>query len=285
MRLARVRVDGGVWLARLQPQGVELLRAETSHPAADVLREALAADVDFESVTPVAVRPPEAVTLLSPVANPSKMLGVGLNYATHAAESGMPLPTSPTLFVKTPNALLDPCGVITVDAELTREPDYEVELAVVIGSRRRRIAGKPLSYVLGYTICNDVTARDIQRDEKQWTRAKSLNTFAPLGPWITTTDEVGAGGDLRLRCTLNGELMQNGTTEDMVFDVPTLVDTISQSVELEPGDVITTGTPPGVGSAQVPPRFLRDGDEVVCSIDGLGQLISHVRVLKGEAGL
>ena len=282
MRIARVRVEnetgGTVWLARLDGDRAELLHEESGHLCADVLREAIAAGIDLAEAGPQTVVPLSSVVLLSPLRNPSKFFGIGLNYATHAAESGMAVPTSPVLFVKTANAILGPGGCIDVDVSVTREPDYEVELAIVIGRRAYRIDDDPMDYVLGYTVCNDVTARDLQASEGQWTRAKSLSTFAPIGPWITTRDELGEARGLRLRTWLNGELMQDGSTDDMIFDVPALVSRVAAGIELLPGDLITTGTPPGVGFARMPPVFLRDGDIVTCAIEGIGELSNHVQV-------
>ena len=211
------------------------------------------------------------VTLGSPL-RPGKLVGIGLNFRDHAAETGKPVPQMPLLFAKMPTAVTGPGGPVVLPP-YTTEPDFEGELAVVIGRACRDVpAERALDHVFGYAVMNDVSARDRQREEPQWVRAKGADTFAPWGPWITTADEVPDPQALRIRTWVAGELMQDGTTSDMVFSVAELIAFISGSFTLEPGDVITTGTPAGVGVARTPPRFLRPGDVVRVEIDDLGAI-------------
>jgi 2-keto-4-pentenoate hydratase/2-oxohepta-3-ene-1,7-dioic acid hydratase in catechol pathway len=216
----------------------------------------------------------EALELLAPLA-PGKLIGVGLNYRDHAAETGAELPREPLLFAKLASSVTSPAGDVVRPA-YTDELDYEGELAVVIGRRARDVAtGGALDHVFGYAVMNDVTARDRQRAEPQWVRAKGGDTFAPFGPWVTTADEVPDPQALAIRTTVNGELRQDGSTADMVFSVAALVAWCSASFTLEPGDVITTGTPAGVGVARG--SFLAPGDRVRVEIEGLGALENTVR--------
>jgi 5-carboxymethyl-2-hydroxymuconate isomerase len=211
------------------------------------------------------------VTLAAPL-RPGKLIGIGLNFRDHAAETGKPVPQMPLLFAKLPTSVTGPGGPVVLPS-YTTEPDFEGELAVVIGRTARDVApDDALGHVFGYAVMDDVSARDRQREEPQWVRAKGADTFAPWGPWITTADEVADPQALRIRTWVSGEPMQDGTTADMVFPVAELIAFISSSFTLEPGDVITTGTPAGVGVARVPPRFLRPGDVVRVEIDGLGAI-------------
>lgn len=210
-------------------------------------------------------------TVAAPL-RPGKLIGIGLNFRDHAAETGKAVPTVPLLFAKLPTAVTGPAGPVVLP-DYTTEPDFEGELAVVIGrSARNVLVADALDHVFGYAVMNDVSARDRQREEPQWVRAKGGDTFAPWGPWVTTADEVPDPQALRIRTWVSGELMQDGTTDDMVFTVAELIAFISSSFTLEPGDVITTGTPAGVGVARTPPRFLRDGDVVRVEIDALGAI-------------
>jgi len=214
---------------------------------------------------------------LAPPLVPGKIIGIGLNYRDHAAETGAPLPARPLLFAKLPTAVAGPADDIVVPA-YTDELDYEGELAVVIGRRCRDVAeADALDAVFGYAVMDDVSARDRQRDEPQWIRAKGGDTMAPWGPWITTADEVPDPQALRIRTWVNGDPRQDGTTADMVFGVAALIAFCSASFTLAPGDVITTGTPAGVGVARDPKAFLRPGDRVRVEIDGLGVLDNPVR--------
>lgn len=213
------------------------------------------------------------VPILSPL-RPGKLIGIGLNFRDHAAETGKPVPDLPLLFAKMPTAVTGPAGPVVLPA-YTDKADFEGELAVVIGRQARNVSSaEALQYVFGYAVMDDISARDAQQREPQWVRAKGADTFAPWGPWITTADEVVDPQRLGIRTWVSGELMQDGNTRDMVFSVAELIAFISASFTLEPGDVITTGTPAGVGVARTPPRFLQDGDVVRIEIDGLG-VIEH----------
>jgi 2-keto-4-pentenoate hydratase/2-oxohepta-3-ene-1,7-dioic acid hydratase in catechol pathway len=216
------------------------------------------------------------VTLLAPIPNPSKVVAIGLNYMDHCREQNIEPPEAPIIFAKFPSAVVGPGAAIRWDPALTRKVDYEVELAVVMGRTARRVsAADALDYVAGYTICNDVSARDLQFGDRQWVRGKSLDTFCPLGPWLVTRDEIPDPHDLFIRCTLNGDVMQDSTTAEMIFGVPQLVEFISRAFTLLPGDVIANGTPDGVGVFRSPQVFMKDGDVVTLEVEGLGQLTNH----------
>jgi acylpyruvate hydrolase len=205
------------------------------------------------------------VTLLAPVERPRAIFGIGLNYAAHARETGKELPQAPIVFMKLPTSSAPPAGPVRCP-KVVRRLDYEVELAVVMGSD---------GAIAGYAVADDVSARDLQKREPQWTRAKGADTFCPWGPWITTADEVPDPEDLRLTSHVNGELRQDSRTSDLIFGPQALVDFIAEAITLEPGDLILTGTPSGVGVAMDPPRFLGDGDVVRCEVERLG-VIEHV---------
>ncbi|MGD8413629.1 MAG: fumarylacetoacetate hydrolase family protein [Candidatus Latescibacterota bacterium] len=221
----------------------------------------------------------DVAKLLAPI-EPRSILGIGLNYRRHAEESGMALPEYPVVFFKGPSALQHPEEPIVLPRHLrSDEVDYECELAIVIGKTCKNASREDaLSYVLGYTCANDVSARDwqIRRGGSQWSRGKSFDTFCPLGPSITTVDELGAASDLGIRTRINGETLQDWTTGDLIFDVQDLVAFLSGSTTLFPGTVILTGTPHGVGMAAQPPRWLRPGDNVEVEIDGIGTLVNPV---------
>lgn len=197
-------------------------------------------------------------------------IAVGLNYADHAAESGMAVPAEPVLFNKAPSCIGGPDDTILIPRG-SEKTDWEVELAVVIGERASYVSeADALNYVAGYCVCNDISERAYQIERGgQWTKGKGCPTFGPIGPWLVTTDEVDTA-DLAMTLSVNGELVQNGSSSTMVFKVPFLVHYISQFMVLEPGDVITTGTPPGVGMGMKPPRYLKPGDRMEVSISGLG---------------
>jgi len=214
-----------------------------------------------------------AVRWLAPVLDPAKVVAIGLNYKDHAAEQKIALPKSPLIFAKFASAITGPYDPIRWDPALTQQVDYEVELAVVIGRRARRVSeADALDYVFGYTILNDVSARDLQFGDKQWVRAKSLDTFCPTGPLVVTADEIPDPQVLDVRCLVNGRVMQNSNTAQMVFGVRQLIAHCSQAFTLEPGDLIATGTPSGVGVFRTPPFFLKDGDVVRTEIDAIGYL-------------
>jgi 2-keto-4-pentenoate hydratase/2-oxohepta-3-ene-1,7-dioic acid hydratase in catechol pathway len=249
------------------------LAPERPEPVAGVVRgDHVAALADGSSVIDVLAGhapevgeqswPLEEVTLLAPVQDPGTIYAIGLNYASHVAETGAEPPESPVVFVKVRGAAAAPGGPIRCP-EVVRRLDYEGELVVVMGAGGR---------IGGYCIADDVTARDLQRREPQWTRAKGADTFCPFGPWVTTADEVANPGNLRLRTWVNGELRQDGNTSDLVFGCEELVEFIGQTCALMPGDLILTGTPSGVGMALDPPRFLSSGDVIRIEIEELGAI-------------
>ena len=216
-----------------------------------------------------------AVTVHAPIV-PSKLVCVGLNYKDHAAESNMPVPTSPITFSKYVTSVTGPGQPIALPTG-SSQVDYEAELAVVIGKRSKGVeVEKAFESVLGYMNLNDVSARDFQFSDGQWQRGKACDTFAPMGPYIVTKDEIADPHKLRVQCRVNGRTLQDSTTEQLVFGVDALVSFLSQTVTLEPGDVIATGTPPGVGFARKPPIFLQDGDVVEIEVEGLGILSNPV---------
>ena len=204
-------------------------------------------------------------------------IAVGLNYADHAAESGMAVPKEPVLFTKATSCIVGPNDDVVIPKGSTKT-DWEVELAIVIGSRASYVSeDQALAHVAGYCIGNDVSEREYQHERSgQWVKGKSCPTFGPLGPWLVTPDEIEDVQALNMWLDVNGERMQTGSTATMIFGVKTLVSYISQFMVLEPGDVITTGTPPGVGAGKKPPRFLKAGDTMSLGVDGLGQQAQHV---------
>ncbi len=204
---------------------------------------------------------------------PRKILCVGRNYAAHAAEMKNEVPSQPLIFSKFPTSVIGSGETIRWSTGVTQQVDWEGELAVVIGKTARNIReDEAYDHIFGYTIANDVSARDLQSSESQWTRAKGLDTFCPIGPVIVTRDEIADPHNLHIKTEVNGETMQDGHTGDMIFKIPYLVAYLSQTFTLEPGDLILTGTPAGVGKGMNPPRFLNDGDEVRVTIEGIGTL-------------
>lgn len=245
MRFVRYRYENRIFFGILEGDAVQ--------------RITLTPFVDWEKTHEV--RRLEEVRLLAPV-EPSKVVAVGLNYVSHADELRMDVPDEPVLFLKPPTAVIGPDETIRYP-EMSRQVDYEAELAIVIGRETKDVAlDNATGAVLGYTCANDVTARDLQRRDGQWTRAKSFDTFAPIGPWIETDLDPA---EVSIECLLNGALTQSGSTADMIFGVPALVSFISRVMTLLPGDVIMTGTPPGVGPMQ-------PGDVVEVRVQGVGSL-------------
>lgn len=218
----------------------------------------------------------KSVKLLPPVLRPPKILCIGLNYRDHCRENNVPIPPNPVIFSKFTTALTG-AGDPIVMPSITQKLDYEAELAVVIGRGGKHIPeSQALSHVAGYTAMNDVSARDIQFGDGQWIRGKTLDTFAPLGPWLVTPDELGDPNRLAIRCRLNGQTVQDSSTGEMIFPVPVLIAFISQAITLLPGDVISTGTPHGVGVFRKPPLFMRPGDAVEVEIEKIGTLRNPV---------
>ena len=217
-----------------------------------------------------------AVKLAAPIPNPGKILCIGLNYADHAAESGQPLPDYPIVFSKYSNTVIG-SGAAIILPKVTDQVDYEAELGFVIGKRGRHISeADALDYVAGYMPINDVSARDYQERVSQWTMGKSFDTFAPMGPALVTADEVPDPHNLAIRLWIGDEALQDSSTSQLIFSVPKLVVAISEVMTLEPGDIVSTGTPPGVGAARSPQRFLRAGETVHIEIEGLGVLSNPI---------
>jgi 2-keto-4-pentenoate hydratase/2-oxohepta-3-ene-1,7-dioic acid hydratase in catechol pathway len=219
----------------------------------------------------------EEASLHPPIARPGKIVAIGLNYVDHAEETGQPIPEVPVVFGKYPNTIIGPGAPIRIPP-IAEQIDYEAELAVIIGRRARNVPeSEALEYVFGYTNSNDVSARDLQFSEGgQWTRSKSIDTFCPIGPYVATRDEVPDPHNLYIRAILNGEVVQDGHTSRMIFSVAEIVSFLSQGMTLEPGDIIITGTPPGVGMAREPQLWMKPGDEVSIEIEGLGTLTNPV---------
>jgi 2-keto-4-pentenoate hydratase/2-oxohepta-3-ene-1,7-dioic acid hydratase in catechol pathway len=222
------------------------------------------------------------VRLAPPVSRPSKIIALGLNYKDHAEESKGKVPEVPLIFAKFPNSIVGHNDHITWDVSVTRKVDFEAELAVVMGKTVYNCPeSEAMDAVFGYTCGNDVSARDLQFGDGQWVRGKSLDTFCPLGPWIVTTEEIPDPHSLKIKCWLNGQLMQNSNTSLIIFKVPTLISFFSRHFTLFPGDIILTGTPHGVGAFRDPSVYMKDGDEVVVDIESIGRLVSRCRE-KGE---
>lgn len=287
MRLVTFRHDGLTRIGALRAgpsrtEVVDLTRVDPALPAemrsflaAGEPALAMAADA-VGSAPPGAVVARDEVALEPVVRDPAKLICIGLNYRDHAAETRQKIPDVPTIFAKYPNVLIG-AGAPIVVPRVTAEVDYEAELAFVIGRRGRYIAEEDApGYVAGYTIFNDVTSRDYQRRTPQWTLGKSFDTFGPLGPALVTPDEIGDPHALAIRLSVNGDVLQESSTAEMIFSVARLVSYLSEVLTLEPGDVVSTGTPAGVGFVREPPRFLRPGDTVRIEIEKLGVLENPV---------
>jgi len=220
--------------------------------------------------------PLNGLRLLAPIPRPPKILCIGLNYRDHAREAKMEIPAVPTVFTKFSTAVVGPGEPITIPPSV-EQPDYEAEFAFVIGKKAKNVPrDRWREYIFGYTMVNDVSARDIQFATSQWSLSKSLDTFAPIGPWIVTADEIPEPGALDIRLSIGAEVLQRSNTRELIFGVPELVEYLSGLITLEPGDIVSTGTPAGVGMGRNPPRWLRAGDEVVIEIDGIGELRNPV---------
>jgi 2-keto-4-pentenoate hydratase/2-oxohepta-3-ene-1,7-dioic acid hydratase in catechol pathway len=219
--------------------------------------------------------------LACPVANVGKFVAIGLNYSDHAAESGMPIPKEPVVFMKATSCIQGANDPVMLPRGSVKT-DWEVELAIIIGTRARYVpATKALDYVAGYAVCNDVSEREFQLERgPQWDKGKGCDTFGPIGPWLVTADEIPNVQRLAMWLDVNGERMQTGNTKTMIFNCAKLVSYVSQFMTLLPGDVITTGTPPGVGMGMKPPRFLKKGDVVTLGIEGLGEQRQEIVAFK-----
>src|SRR5271169_1455481 len=216
------------------------------------------------------------VTLLAPIPRPPKLICVGLNYRDHAAETKLEIPKVPTIFSKFSNVVIGP-GEPIVLPKASERPDYEAEFAFVIGPGGRHIpASRAMEHVFGYTIINDVSARDFQMATSQWLMGKTFDTFAPMGPWLVTADEIADPHQLDISLEIGGEILQHSNTRELIFRIPELIEHLSTVVTLEPGDIVSTGTPAGVGFVRKPPRFLKPGDEVIVRVEGIGELRNPV---------
>jgi 2-keto-4-pentenoate hydratase/2-oxohepta-3-ene-1,7-dioic acid hydratase in catechol pathway len=263
-------IHGGV----LDGQTVRPLRSSPGDPVLAHIVSGLAEPVIEGRSIPLS-----EVTLMAPLQRPPRIFGIGLNYKEHAAESKMKVQAVPTVFMKLASSIVGPEADVLLPPEAT-EPDYEAELAVVIGKSGHRIAAEDWEqHVFGYTIVNDVSARGVQLATSQWTLGKSFPSFTPMGPFIATRDEVPDPHELDIRLTLSGEVMQDANTRDLLFRIPELIAYLSSIVALEPGDIISTGTPPGVGLGRTPQRWLRDGEEMIIDIERLGTLRNRTRAI------
>jgi 2-keto-4-pentenoate hydratase/2-oxohepta-3-ene-1,7-dioic acid hydratase in catechol pathway len=280
-RLAVEHSPGRIWASRS-------LGAGLPGSMADLLaggERALAALRSAARSAAAAGRPGDVdrARLTAPVPRPGKIVAVGLNYRDHVAEQGgkVKVPERPVLFAKFPTSVIGDGETVEWDPRLTSEVDLEAELGVVIGRRGRRVSeAEALDLVLGYTAINDVTARDLQYADRQFVRAKSLDTFCPMGPALVTRDEIARPGELDVRSWHNDDLMQESNTSNLVFDVPYLVSFCSQAFTLEPGDVICTGTPSGVGYFREPKVVMRDGDVMTVEVEGIGRLSNPCREVR-----
>lgn len=269
-RLGAVRDDGVADLSALAPSMLDLI---AGGPDLFVQARELVA----QAATTI---PLPDVTLLAPIPRPRKnIICLGMNYAAHAIESlrakGLPekLPQYPVFFSKAPTAVNHPDAPVPLMAELSSQRDWEVELALVIWLPARNVSKEQaLCHIFGYTILNDVSARDLQSNHQQFFFSKSLDGSAPMGPWIVTADEIADPHNLRIQLRLNGETVQDSSTGDMIFDIPSCLATFTSGVTLEPGDIIATGTPSGVGMGMSPQRWLKSGDRMECAIEGIGVL-------------
>jgi len=264
----------------LLPDGILSLRGAGFSSLIGVLAGGVDARAQVD--TWVAERPAEAlvpagaVKLLAPIPRPPKLICVGLNYRDHAIEAKMEMPKVPTIFNKFPNAVIGPDDPIVLPRN-SSQPDYEAEFAFVIGKGGRHIpAERWQEHVYGYTIVNDVSARDFQMATSQWLMGKTFDTFAPMGPVLVTADEIPDPHQLDISLTVNGEVLQSSNTRELIFKLPELVAFLSSVFTLEPGDVVSTGTPAGVGFARKPPRYLQPGDEVAIRVQGVGELRNPV---------
>lgn len=272
MKLARCTHDGEVWWGAVEGERVRLLAPAARIPIGTWTMGALEA----RAARPAAEVALDDVGLLNPVPDPSKVILIGLNYRDHAVEAGMAIPETPMAFAKYPSSVVGP-GSPVVLPEDSDQVDWEVELAVVIGSPARHVAEPDaLDVIAGYTVANDVSARDLQISDGQFVRAKSYDTFCPVGPWVVTVDELGAADDLGIGLRVNGETLQDSRTSQLVFGVAEIVAFCSRVATLNPGDLILTGTPHGTGFGLDPQRYLQPGDVMVSWVEGIGELSNPV---------
>lgn len=273
MRIARAVIDGSPRIVVKDATSVRLAPADHADDAlAAIAAVASGATDSWEELDEA------SLDITAPVASAGKIIAVGLNYADHTSETGFTQPEKPLTFAKYPTSLTGPKDDIVVPGHLAQQVDYEAELTLLIGRRCGGTTPATIDDVAAYTVANDVSARDVQFGDVQWTRGKSFDTFTPLGPWLVTPDEFGDPSGHRIYTEVNGETLQDDSTSELIFDVPALLAFISDGVTLEPGDLILTGTPAGAGAFRTPPRYLQDGDEVVCGVEGIGELRNRVTV-------
>jgi 2-keto-4-pentenoate hydratase/2-oxohepta-3-ene-1,7-dioic acid hydratase in catechol pathway len=270
MKLVTFRHNGGTHVGSVSGDSVSVL------PFSDMFA-ALGAGIDgLKAATPTGTLALSDVKILAPIPRPQKLICIGLNYRDHAIESNMEIPKLPTVFNKFATSVIAP-GESVVLPKIAKTPDYEAEFAFVIGKGGRNIpADKWQDHVIGYTIVNDVSARDIQLATSQWLMGKTFDTFAPMGPYITTADEIADPHNLNISLDLNGVTLQNSNTRELIFKIPELVSYLSSVFTLETGDIVSTGTPAGVGFARKPPVLLKPGDNMIVKVEGLGELENPV---------
>jgi 2-keto-4-pentenoate hydratase/2-oxohepta-3-ene-1,7-dioic acid hydratase in catechol pathway len=221
----------------------------------------------------------DQIKLAPPISRPSKIICIGLNYLDHIRESKGTVPEIPIIFAKFPNSIIGHEERIEWDSDLTKKVDFEAELAVIIGKKARYLdVENAYDHIYGYTCANDVSARDLQFGDKQWVRGKTLDTFCPIGPWIVTADEIPDPNNLEIKSRVNNQIMQDSNTDLMLFKIPELLVFLSSNFTLEPGDIILTGTPHGVGTFREPSMYLKDGDRVEVEIERIGRLLNTCSV-------
>ena len=281
MRICRYRDGDEARLGRVLDDGSVVPLDGQATTVDDLVRDPALAEIMELAVAADGRERLPAPALLAPLLRPSKIVAIGRNYREHAAEEGVDVPAAPLMFAKFPSSIVGPGDEIRWSARLTDSVDFEAELAVVIGTAARDVPMESaLQHVFGYTCLNDVSARDLQFGDGQWIRGKSLDTFCPVGPVVVTADEIVDPQALGIRCRVNGDLLQDASTSQMYFTVAELISYCSRNFTLEPGDLIATGTPSGVGVFRDPPVYLRDGDVVTVEIDGIGTLSNPCRVLQ-----
>lgn len=286
MKLASVEISGRVRVALVEDGKAARLLPESAGSLLEIVERGASVAALAKEAVPIS----GTAKLLAPIARPRRnIFCVGKNYHEHAhefARSGFDssaasgaVPEAPIVFSKVPDCVIGPDDAVAFDPTVSTAIDYEGELAVIIGKAGRKISrAAAMDHVWGYTIVNDVTARDVQGRLKQWLVGKSFDTFCPMGPWVVTADEIDLG-NTTLKTWVNGELRQNANTRDLIFDVPTIIETISAGVSMRVGDIIATGTPVGVGIGFTPPKYLRAGDRVEIEISGIGRLANPIKTI------
>jgi 2-keto-4-pentenoate hydratase/2-oxohepta-3-ene-1,7-dioic acid hydratase in catechol pathway len=284
MRLATFEANGIPGLGILQDQlvftiqgpgmpGSMLALIQGGRPLLENVKKRLEQG-EFDSI------PMSSIRLLAPISNPQKIMAIGHNYMDHIREQNAPVPANPMLFAKFPSSIIGTGETICWSSKVTQQVDIEAELGVVIGQRARNVPlDSALDYVFGYTIINDVSARDLQYGDKQWVRGKSLDTFCPTGPVIVTADEIPDPQALRLSSKINDFVLQDSSTKEMIFSVAYLISYLTQAFTMEPGDLIATGTPNGVGMYRKPQIFLKNGDLITVEVEKIGKLVNPAKIL------